>query len=327
MDVHALAERVLGGDRRAVARAISLVEDGSPELRALSEALFPRTGRAYTVGLTGAPGVGKSSVAAELVRVARARSLTVAVLAIDPTSPLSGGALLGDRLRMQEHATDPGVFIRSMATRGHLGGMALAAPEAIRVLDASGKDLVLVETAGVGQAEVEVAAATDTTLVVVAPGWGDHVQAAKAGILEVADVFVVNKADREGAREAVRDLRHMLSLGPPREWTPPVVTTSVVSGEGFDELWEAVEEHRRFLERTGELAARRARRALEEVKAMAAERLRLRAARALEEDPEVTSALLERRIDPYRAAEILEARVGAPAAPVGAPAAAGEADG
>jgi LAO/AO transport system kinase len=328
VDVTALAERVVAGDRRAVARAISLVEDGSPDLRALSEALFPHTGRAYTVGLTGAPGVGKSTLAGELVRVARAQGRTVGVLAIDPTSPLSGGALLGDRLRMQEHATDPGVFIRSMATRGHLGGMALAAPEAIRVLDASGKDLVLVETAGVGQAEVEVAAATDTTLVVVAPGWGDHVQVSKAGVLEVADVFVVSKADREGARDAVRDLRHMLSLGPRGEWTPPVVTTSAVTGEGFEELWGAIEEHRRFLEGSGQLAARRARRLLEEVRVMAAERLRLLASRALEADPDLAAALLERRLDPYRAAEILVGRVGGTeGAPLGAPLAAGEADG
>ena len=179
-----LAERVLTGDRRAVARAISMVEDGADGLAALSEALYPETGRAYTIGLTGSPGVGKSSLAAGLVGASRGRERTVAVLAIDPTSPFTGGALLGDRLRMQSHATDPGVFIRSMATRGHLGGMALAAPEAIRILDASGKDLVIVETVGVGQAEVEVATATDTTLVVVSPGWGDPVQVAKAGILD-----------------------------------------------------------------------------------------------------------------------------------------------
>ena len=185
-----LAQRVLSGDRRAVARAISMVEGGSPDLPALSGALYPSTGRAWTVGLTGSPGVGKSSLAGRLVGAAREQGQSVAVLAIDPTSPYTGGALLGDRLRMQAHAVDPGVFIRSMATRGHLGGMALAAPEAIRILDASGKDLVIVETVGVGQAEVEVAGATDTTIVVVAPGWGDAVQVAKAGILEIADVFV-----------------------------------------------------------------------------------------------------------------------------------------
>ena len=209
-----IAEEVLAGDARAVARAISLVEDGDAGLADLSAALFPRTGRAWTVGLTGSPGVGKSTLAGALVAGARARDERVAVLAIDPTSPFTGGALLGDRLRMQAHATDPGVFIRSMATRGHLGGMALAAPEAVRILDAAGSDVVIVETVGVGQAEVDVAAATDTTLVVVAPGWGDAVQVAKAGILEIADVFVVNKADREGADAAVRDLEAMLRTGP-----------------------------------------------------------------------------------------------------------------
>jgi LAO/AO transport system kinase len=200
-----LADGVLAGDPRAVARAISMVEDGAEGLEELSAALFGRTGHAYTLGLTGAPGVGKSTLAAELVTAGRERGLRVAVLAIDPTSPFTGGALLGDRLRMQAHATDPGVFIRSMATRGHLGGMALAAPEAVRILDASGTELVIVETVGVGQAEVDVAAATDTTLVVVSPGWGDAIQVAKAGVLEIADVFVVNKADREGAEAAARE--------------------------------------------------------------------------------------------------------------------------
>src|SRR5438309_7057522 len=232
MEVDELAAGVLAGERRSIARAISLVEDGSAELPALSELLYPKTGRAHTVGLTGSPGVGKSSLAEQLVRAGRSTGRTVAVLAIDPTSPFSGGALLGDRLRMQAHATDPGVFIRSMATRGHLGGMALAAPEAVRILDASGKDVVIVETVGVGQAEVEVATATDTTVVVVSPGWGDAVQVAKAGILEIADVFVVNKADKEGAEEAARDLRNMLKMGAETEWTPPVVQTSSTTGAG-----------------------------------------------------------------------------------------------
>ncbi|HWC32384.1 MAG TPA: methylmalonyl Co-A mutase-associated GTPase MeaB, partial [Actinomycetota bacterium] len=222
MDVGSLVERVLAGDRRAVARAISMVEDGSEGLPELIGGLYPHTGNAHTIGLTGSPGVGKSSLAAELVKAARARDLTVSVLAIDPTSPFTGGALLGDRLRMQTHATDPGVFIRSMATRGHLGGLALAAPEAVRVLDAAGADVILLETVGVGQAEVEVVKQADTTLVAVAPGWGDAVQASKAGILEIADVFAVNKADREGAGETVRDLETMLRLGPKLEWTPPI---------------------------------------------------------------------------------------------------------
>jgi LAO/AO transport system kinase len=306
-----LAEGVLEGDRRAVARAISLLEDGSDELPALSAALYPHTGRAYTIGLTGSPGVGKSSLAAGLVKVAREHNRTVAVLAIDPTSPFTGGALLGDRLRMQAHATDPGVFIRSMATRGHLGGMALAAPEAVRVLDASGKDLVMVETVGVGQAEVEVAGATDTTLVVVAPGWGDAIQVAKAGILEIASVFVVNKADKEGADEAVRDLRSMLRMGAKGDWTPPIVKTSTVTGEGLDELWDAIEQHRKHQEATGELETRRRGRLLREVKNLVAYRLRDQAAAALSAEPELADDLAGRRVDPYGAAVALIRRLGA----------------
>lgn len=310
MDV---AEGVLAGDPRAIARAISMVEDGDDDLPALSAALFPRTGRAWTVGLTGSPGVGKSTLAGALVRSARAVDERVAVLAIDPTSPFTGGALLGDRLRMQEHATDPGVFIRSMATRGHLGGMALAAPEAVRILDAAGHDLVIVETVGVGQAEVDVAAATDTTLVVVAPGWGDAVQVAKAGILEIADVFVVNKADREGASTAVRDLEAMLHLGEPTPWTPPVVAVSAADGAGIDELRAAIARHRAHLEADALVAPLRRTRLLREVEALAAEGLR-RALRArLEEHPELGDALVARRVDPYAAAAVLGAAVASPA--------------
>jgi len=309
VDASGLAQKVLAGDRRSVARAISMVEDGSAELPALSEAIYPKTGRAYTVGLTGSPGVGKSSLAEQLVRAARSRDKTVAVLAIDPTSPFTGGALLGDRLRMQVHATDPGVFIRSMASRGHLGGMALAAPEAIRILDASGKELIIVETVGVGQAEVEVATATDTTLVVVAPGWGDYVQVAKAGILEIADVFVVNKADKEGAGDAARDLNNMLRMGPKMEWSPPIVKTSAVSGEGMDELWDAIEKHRKHQESGGLLEEKRRRRILEEVKSMVAFRLRERAAGALDVDVGLGEKVSARTLDPYQAAEILLQRV------------------
>ncbi|MBI4261892.1 MAG: methylmalonyl Co-A mutase-associated GTPase MeaB [Actinobacteria bacterium] len=307
MDVALLIERVLAGDRRGIARAISMVEDGAEGLPELSAGLYPRTGRAYTVGLTGSPGVGKSSLAEQLVRAARGRDVNVAVLAIDPTSPFTGGALLGDRLRMQAHATDPEVFIRSMATRGHLGGMALAAPEAIRVLDASGAELVVVETVGVGQAEVEVAAATDTTLVVVSPGWGDAVQVAKAGILEIADVFVVNKADRQGAGEAARELRVMLKMGQAREWTPPVLATSAVEGTGIEELWEAIAAHRTHQEASGELEGKRRSRLLREVEQMAVERLRSLVHDLL--DPAEVSDLQDRRIDPYRAVDMLVERV------------------
>ena len=220
--------------------------------------------------------------------------------------------MLGDRVRMQEHATDPNVFIRSMATRGHLGGMALAAPEAVRILDAAGYDRVVVETVGVGQAEVDVAAATDTAVVVLAPGMGDAVQMAKAGILEVADVFVVNKADRDGAAEVVRELRQMLHLGAARDWDPPVLTTSAVDHEGVEGLWQAVEDHRGHLEAGGALAAKRRARLLREVEALAAERFRLRVAAALEADDGLVGDLIERRIDPYGAAAMLERQAQAP---------------
>ncbi|HXJ66710.1 MAG TPA: methylmalonyl Co-A mutase-associated GTPase MeaB [Actinomycetota bacterium] len=306
-DVDDLVERVLSGDRRGIARAISLVEDGAPELEALSAGLYAHTGNARTVGLTGSPGVGKSSLTEQLVRTVRGRDTTVAVLAIDPTSPFTGGALLGDRLRMQTHATDPGVFIRSMATRGHLGGMALAAPEAIRILDAAGTDLVLVETVGVGQAEVEVAGATDTTLVVVSPGWGDAVQVAKAGILEIADVFVVNKADREGAGEAARELELMVKMGAARDvdWTPPVVRTSAATGEGVDDLWSAIEAHARHLEETGALERNRRARLLAEVETLASQRVRERVHAAIEADPDLAERIARREVDPYRAAALL----------------------
>jgi LAO/AO transport system kinase len=305
VDVEALFAGVLAGERRAVARAISAVEDGAPELAAISAGIYARTGTAATIGLTGAPGVGKSTLAGELVRAARAAGRTVAVLAVDPTSPYTGGALLGDRVRMQEHATDAGVFIRSMATRGHLGGMALAAPEAVRILDAAGYDLVIVETVGVGQAEVDVAAATDTALVVLAPGLGDAVQMAKAGILEVADVFVVNKADRDGAGEVVRELRQMLRLGPSRAWAPPVLSTAALERQGIDELWAAVDDHRAHLADSGDLDAKRRARLLREVESLAAERFRLRAAATLEADARLVEDLDARRIDPYAAADRL----------------------
>jgi LAO/AO transport system kinase len=308
VDVEALVAGVLAGDRRAVARAISLVEDGRPELEELSAGIYAGTGRASTIGLTGAPGVGKSTLATELVRAERDAGRSVAVLAIDPTSPYTGGALLGDRVRMQEHATDPGVFIRSMATRGHLGGMALAAPEAVRILDAAGYQEVVVETVGVGQAEVEVAAATDTAVVVLAPGLGDAVQMAKAGILEIADVFVVNKADRDGAGEVARELRQMLHLGAAREWDPPVLLASATAREGIDELRSAIATHREHLEASGELETMRRARLLREVESLVAERFRLKAAAALGADDALAADIGSRRVDPYRAAAMLVGR-------------------
>jgi LAO/AO transport system kinase len=308
VDVDELIKGVLAGERRAVARAISLVEDGAPELPALSAGVFPRTGTAATVGLTGAPGVGKSTLATELVRIGRSEDTAMAVLAVDPTSPFTGGALLGDRVRMQEHATDPGVFIRSMATRGHLGGMALAAPEAVRILDAAGYARVLIETVGVGQSEVEVAAQADTTIVVLAPGSGDAVQMAKAGILEVADVFVVNKADRDGANETIRDLRQMLHMGAARDWSPPVITTTATEQRGVGDVWAAIEEHHSHLSSAGELESRRRDRLIKEVEALAAERFRALAGAALAADGSLAADLLARRTDPYLAAAILAER-------------------
>jgi LAO/AO transport system kinase len=245
------------------------------------------------------------------VAVARTRDARIAVLAVDPTSPYTGGALLGDRVRMQEHATDPDVFVRSMATRGHLGGMALAAPEAVRILDASGYDVVLVETVGVGQAEVDVAAATDTAVVVLAPGLGDAVQMAKAGILEVADTFVVNKGDREGAGEVVRELRQMLHLGVARDWEPPVLVTTATERGGVEELWEAIDAHRAWLGSSGVLEAKRGARLRAEVEGLAAARFRVAAADQLEADAALVGDLAARRTDPYRAADLLAERVGA----------------
>lgn len=273
-----LVERARAGQARAVARLVSLVEDESPLLRPVMAALAPHTGRAHVVGLTGAPGVGKSTSTNALIGALRAAGKRVGVLAVDPSSPFSGGALLGDRIRMQDHASDEGVFIRSMASRGHLGGLSFTTPQAVRVLDAAGFDVVLVETVGVGQSEVEVAGLADTTMVLLAPGMGDGIQAAKAGILEVGDVYVVNKADRDGAERLRRDLRNGLSLTERAEgsWKPPIVLTVAQSGQGVDEVVEALSSHREWLGESGQLAVRRARRARAEVEAIAVAALRKR---------------------------------------------------
>jgi LAO/AO transport system ATPase len=282
VDVPDLVTRARDGDARAVARLISLVEDASPALREVAAALAPHTGTAQVLGLTGSPGVGKSTTTTALVRGFRAQGKRVGVLAVDPSSPFSGGALLGDRVRMQDHAGDSGVYIRSMASRGHLGGLAWATPQALRVLDAAGCDVVLVETVGVGQSELEIASLADTTLVLVAPGMGDGIQAAKAGILEVADVFVVNKADRDGAQQTVRDLRYMQSLGgrfaEPGHWRPPIVKTVAAreKDNGIDEVLEKIEAHRDWLESSGEGHRRRTERATREIEAIAVATLRER---------------------------------------------------
>jgi LAO/AO transport system kinase len=307
LDVPDLVARAEAGEARAVARLISLVEDASPALRDVMALLAPRTGHARVVGLTGSPGVGKSTSTSALVSAYRRRGMRVGVLAVDPSSPFSGGALLGDRVRMQDHATDDGVFIRSMASRGHLGGLSWATPQALRVLSAAGCDVVLVETVGVGQAEVEVASLADTTLVLLAPGMGDGIQAAKAGILEVADVFVVNKADREGADTVVRDLRYMLSLGDRRAdegWKVPIVKTVASMGEGADEVVDAIEAHGEWLDTSGRLAQRRLRRATDEVEAIALTSLRvdLRASGELER---LAKKVVEGELDPYAAADEL----------------------
>ncbi|MDH6575689.1 LAO/AO transport system kinase [Kitasatospora sp. MAP5-34] len=310
VDVPTLVEQAREGRPRAVARLISLVENASPQLREVMAALAPYTGQAYTVGLTGSPGVGKSTSTSALVSAYRRLGKRVAVLAVDPSSPFSGGALLGDRVRMQDHATDPDVFIRSMATRGHLGGLSWAAPQALRVLDAAGCEVILVETVGVGQSEVEVAAQADTTVVLLAPGMGDGIQAAKAGILEIGDLFVVNKADRDGADATARELNHMLGLGEAREpgdWRQPIVKTVAAREEGIDELVEALEKHRAWLAETGELAVRRRRRAAAEIEAIALAALRSRIG-DLHGDRHL-SALAERvavgELDPYGAADQL----------------------
>jgi LAO/AO transport system kinase len=262
-----------------VARLISLVEDGHPALPEVMAALAPHGGVAHVIGLTGSPGVGKSTTTAALISAYRAEGRRVAVLAVDPSSPFSGGALLGDRIRMEQHATDPGVFIRSIASRGHLGGLSSATPQALRVLDAAGFDVVLVETVGVGQSEVEVAARADTTVVLVAPGMGDGVQAAKAGILEIGDVFVVNKADRDGADDTVRELRHMIQLGNREQsvdWRTPVVRTVASRGDGIPELVESLAAHRDWLHESGRLQTRRRERARSEIEAIALAELRRR---------------------------------------------------
>jgi LAO/AO transport system kinase len=305
-----LVARAAGGDARAVARLISLVENGSPLLREVMAALAPYAGRAYVVGLTGPPGAGKSTTTSALVRAARAQGARVGVLAVDPSSPFSGGALLGDRVRMQEHATDPEVFIRSMGSRGRLGGLARATPQAVRVLEAAGADLVLVETVGVGQSEVDIAELADTTVVLLAPGMGDGVQAAKAGVLEIGDVYVVNKADRDGAEAAARELNHMLALGPrraPGEWRPPVLLTVANRDEGIAELLAAVRKHQAHLKADGALAARRRSRAAGEVEAIALAALRERLGEA--QDGRRLTDLAERvlagDLDPYAAADEL----------------------
>ena len=304
-----LVARAREGDPRAVARLISLVEDASPLLREVMAALAPHTGRAQIVGITGSPGVGKSTSTSGLVTELRREGKRVGVLAVDPSSPFSGGALLGDRVRMQDHALDQDVYIRSMASRGHLGGLAWTTPQALRVLDAAGCDVVLVETVGVGQSEVEIAGLADTTLVLLAPGMGDGIQAAKAGILEIGDIYVVNKADRDGADQVRRDLRSMLALAerPEGAWRPPIVKTVASRGEGLDEVAAEIAQHHDWLVVLGELAARRTRRARDEVEAIAVTALRERwgDVHGRSELDDLAAAVAAGETDPYAAADEL----------------------
>ncbi len=312
---HELFDAASKGDRGALARTLSLLERGGDAARELGRLAYPKSGSAYTVGITGAPGAGKSTLTSATIKHIRSQSIEVAVLAIDPSSPFTGGAILGDRVRMQDHALDAGVFIRSMATRGHLGGLSLATPEAIRLLDAVGKKWILVETVGVGQVEVEIAGKADTTVVVVNPGWGDSVQANKAGLMEIADIFVINKSDRKGADETRRDLEQMLDLSDlsSDDWRPPVLATVGTSGEGVPALWDEVIRHRQFIDASGELGRRREFRLREELREIVARRLEDRARDILtgERWDAIQKSVLERHIDPWSAADEMLRGVGA----------------
>ncbi|MDQ1710345.1 MAG: GTPase, partial [Frankiaceae bacterium] len=313
-DVADLVARARDGEPRSVARLISMVENASPQLREVMAALAPHAGNAIVIGLTGSPGVGKSTTTSVLLAAYREQGKRVGVLAIDPSSPFTGGALLGDRVRMQEHATDPGVYIRSMGSRGHLGGLSWATPQAVRVLDAAGCDVVIVETVGVGQAEVEIASLADSTVVLLAPGMGDGIQAAKAGILEIADIYVVNKADRDGADHTIRDLRTMLTLAEsktPDAWKPPIVKTIASRGEGNAELVDALAKHRVWLAESGTLGRRRTARVADEIEALAVTSLRermgdLRGGTLLDD---LADRVVAGETDPYAAADDLIAAV------------------
>ena len=330
-----LATQLLAANRRGLARAISQVEDDGPAAHALLAELYPRTGRAHIIGVTGAPGTGKSTLVNALARAYRAQDKTIGVVAVDPTSPFSGGALLGDRVRMRDLAGDPGVFIRSMATRGSLGGLARATADVILVLDAAGFDRILVETVGVGQAEVEIASAAHTTVVVEAPDMGDDVQALKAGVLEIADLFVVNKADREGADRAALALKMMQGLipaaaghhhpghgrpaghaepGPQGDggWLPPILKTTATAGEGVTELRDWIESHRRHLVATGQIQKRQATRAAAALDHILRERLLADLMARLPADrlPAAVDAVARREIDPYTAVERVLAQAG-----------------
>ena len=306
-----IVERLLAGDRRAAARLITLIENDTSQAPKLLAALYPHTGRAHIVGVTGPPGTGKSTLVGELTKEIRAQGEKVGIVAVDPTSPFSGGALLGDRIRMQELSTDEGVFIRSMATRGSLGGLARATSDVVKVLDALGQDLIFIETVGAGQSEVEIARAAHTVVVVVAPGLGDEIQAIKAGLFEIADIFVVNKADREGAEGAVATLNYLLDMNQAEgdRWKPPILKTVAIRGEGVEAVVDALKEHLGYLKESGQLELRNRERGEEEVKRIIEEALlgRLRSRLREGEWERMMLRIAERELDPYTAAkELLE---------------------
>ncbi|MDX6519161.1 MAG: GTPase [Gaiellaceae bacterium] len=286
-----LAAGVRAGDRRALARAITLVENSEPLAYDLVRELYPETGGAYAIGVTGPPGVGKSSLISSLVRHVRAQELTVGVISVDPSSPFTKGALLGDRIRLADHFLDPGVFIRSMGTRGHLGGLAEATLQALLLLDAAGKELVFLETVGAGQSEVEVIGIADTVVLVLMPGSGDSVQALKAGIMEIPDVIAINKMDHPAAKTMLNEVRSILSLDRERAWRPPIVLTEATRGENVEELWSKIEAHRAFLESEGELEERRRRNLAGEVFAVASTRAKAHLEGAVADDPELRRLL------------------------------------
>src|SRR6059036_576947 len=305
-----LAAGVRAGDKRALARAITLVENGEPLAYDVVRDIYPDTGRSYAVGVTGPPGVGKSSLISALIRHVRSREQSVGVISVDPSSPFSQGALLGDRIRIADHFLDPGVFIRSMGTRGHLGGLAEATLQALLVLDAAGKELVFLETVGAGQSEVEVIGIADTVVLVLMPGSGDSVQALKAGIMEIPDVIAVNKMDHPAAKTMLNEVRSILSLDRERSWRPPIVLTEAVRDENVPELWDKISDHRAFLEREGQLDERRRKNLAGEVFAVASGRAKAHLERAVEGDPELQRLLDEvqrRELDPLSAVrEIIE---------------------
>jgi len=307
-----LAAGVRAGEKRALARAITLVENADPLAYELVRDVYPETGRAYAVGITGPPGVGKSSLISSLVGHVREAGKTVGVISVDPSSPFSHGALLGDRIRLADHFLDPEVFIRSMGTRGHLGGLAEATLQALLILDAAGKELVFLETVGAGQSEVEVIGIADTVVLALMPGSGDSIQALKAGIMEIPDVIAINKMDHPAARTMLTEVRSILSLDPDRRWKVPIVLTEAHRGENVPELWEKVEEHRAFLEREGGLAERRRRNLAGEVYAVASARAAAHLRRAVEEDPELRQLLDDvqaRTLDPLSAVSEIMSRV------------------